>query len=397
MGKINRTLSEERIKQLEELRGSKIKRNNSCKYRITRKEWEIISGITQAAKEHNVDPSEIKHIWVKNKNSSAFIKNPFFNDNNNVQMVEAFDDVASKYISGKVRTIEPKLMIQKKALKATTSDDHVGMNPNPGNSMFEYDYNADIYTKSMDKVYNAIVKEHKTHGHFDLLLLDNLGDQQDGFNKLTTRGTHELPQNMTNAEVFHTCIDVKTNLIINLIESGITNRVWLRNVVNDNHSGDFGYIISIALQKIINKIYSEEVVKVDHLTRFLEYRTYGKHCFILTHGKDKKERSKGLPLVLDHKTINYINQFIDSREIEQPFIHVEKGDLHQIGYQRTKKFDYRNFMSFAPPSNWVQHNFGDCYSGFSIQIIPKNSNEISHTDYFLDYQLKKYEKPFSFE
>ena len=45
-------------------------------------------------------------------------------------------------------------------------------------------------------------------------------------------------------------------------------------------------------------------------------------------------------------------------------------------------------MSFAPPSSWVQHNFGDSYSGYSIQVIPKNTNEISHTDYFLDYKKK---------
>lgn len=35
---------------------------------------------------------------------------------------------------------------------------------------------------------------------------------------------------------------------------------------------------------------------------------------------------------------------------------------------------------------WVQHNFGDCYSGYSIQVIPKYENEISHTDYFFDYK-----------
>lgn len=43
-------------------------------------------------------------------------------------------------------------------------------------------------------------------------------------------------------------------------------------------------------------------------------------------------------------------------------------------------------MSFAPPSSWCQINFGDSYSGYSIQVVPKYSNEISHTDYFLDYK-----------
>jgi hypothetical protein len=95
---------------------------------------------------------------------------------------------------------------------------------------------------------------------------------------------------------------------------------------------------------------------------------------------------KGLPLKLDDRTINYINDYIRFYDIKSKYIHVEKGDLHQIGYNKCNTFDYRNFMSFAPPSSWVQHNFGDCYSGYSIQVIPKFENEISHTDYFLDYK-----------
>ena len=94
--------------------------------------------------------------------------------------------------------------------------------------------------------------------------------------------------------------------------------------------------------------------------------------------------NRGLPLNLNDRAINFINDYLDHYDIKTKYIHVEKGDLHQVAYQRTKKFDYRNFMSFAPPSAWVTHNFGDCYSGFSLQIIPKDSNLIQHIDYFFD-------------
>jgi hypothetical protein len=47
-------------------------------------------------------------------------------------------------------------------------------------------------------------------------------------------------------------------------------------------------------------------------------------------------------------------------------------------------------MSFAPPSAYSQHNFEDGYSGYSIQVVPKYSNEISHTDYY--FELKKTRK-----
>jgi hypothetical protein len=96
---------------------------------------------------------------------------------------------------------------------------------------------------------------------------------------------------------------------------------------------------------------------------------------------------KGLPKELNDKTIKFINDYIEHYDINSKYIHLDKGDLHTSAYQRTKKFDYRNYMSFAPPSAWVQHNFGDCYSGYSIQIIPKYNNEVAHTDYY--FEMKK--------
>lgn len=300
---------------------------------------------------------------------------------------DSIDNVLNRFSHLKTTFKPQEIKAYDKALKVTTSDDHVGLEPNPnGNSIFNYEYNAKIYQKSYNKVFHNILKEHNTHGKFDLLLLDNLGDEQDGWNKRTTRGEHELDQNMTNAEVFETCVDVKVNFITSLVKQNVANKIILRKVVNDNHSGDFGHTINIAVKKIINLLYSQDVVEVETLTQFLEHRTYGDHCFILTHGKDTKQMFKGLPLLLNDKTINFINDYIRFYNIKSKYIHVEKGDLHQIGYNKCNTFDYRNFMSFAPPSSWVQHNFGDCYSGYSIQVVPKHNNEISHTDYFLDYK-----------
>ena len=354
-------------------------------------------GIKDALDSINVDYTTAKHLWHEIKDiegkkiGNAFIKNPDFKDAEVVELTEtletAIDNVLSKFKDSKIDFKQDVLKSNNKALKVTTSDDHVGLEPNPnGLGLFKYEYNAKVYTESYIKVFNSILKEFATHGKFDLLLLDNLGDEQDGWNGLTTRGGHLLPQNMTNAEVFETCIDTKVQLIRNLVENNVSKKIILRKVTNDNHSGDFGHTINIAVQKIINLLYSSDIVEVETLTQFLEHRIYGKHCFILTHGKDAKQMFKGLPLQLNDKVINFINDYIRFYDIKSEFIHVEKGDLHQIGYNKCSTFDYRNFMSFAPPSSWVQHNFGDCYSGYSIQVIPKDNNEISHTDYFLNYK-----------
>lgn len=277
-----------------------------------------------------------------------------------------------------------------KALKVTITDEHVGMDAQPGSSIFSYHYGAEEYKASMDKVFDAVMKEFHTHGRFDLLMIDSLGDQQDGYNGRTTRGGHELPQNMGNGEMFETCLEARLTLVERIVDEGVCNRMILRSVSSDNHSGDFGLIVNKALKMLVNKIYNNNIVDVEILERFMEHRIYGDHCFILTHGKDAVHMTRGLPLHLTDRARAFIQDYIDHHNITSKYIHVEKGDLHQLGYERTKRFDYRNFGSFAPPSAWVQHNFGDSYSCFSVQVVPKFSSEISHTDYFLDY--RKYEK-----
>ena len=358
------------------------------------------NGILESCESLQVHPTSLRHLWKEitdeegNKKGNGFIKNPLFLEEKVIEVKktieESIDKVLKRFNKDNYNYVRSEINTNKKALKVTTTDDHVGLEPNPkGNGLFKYEYNAKIYDESYQKVFSSIMKEHHTHGSFDLLLLDNLGDEQDGWNGFTTRGGHELPQNMSNAEVFETCVDVKVKFVKSLVESYVAKKIVLRKIVNDNHSGDFGHTINIAVKKIINLIYTEDIVEVETLTKFLEHRIYGDHCFILTHGKDAKQMFKGLPLVLNDKTIKLINDYISFYEIKSKYIHVEKGDLHQIGYNKCTSFDYRNFMSFAPPSSWVQHNFGDCYSGYSIQVVPKYINEISHTDYFLDYKKIK--------
>ena len=347
--------------------------------------------LKNASSNLQVDYINVKHLWLKTKNESVFVKNPDYKEPELLEttkhLEKAIDKVLNKFNKEDYIFYPNQHESNLKAIKITISDDHVGLEPNPNdNGLFKYEYNAEIYANSYEKVFNSVIKEFRTHGKFDLLLLDNLGDEQDGWNGFTTRGGHALPQNMTNAEVFETCIDVKVKMIKSLVENNIANKIILRKVTNDNHSGDFGHTINLAVKKIINLIYSNDIVEVETLTQFLEHRIYGDHCFILTHGKDTKQMFKGLPLKLDEKTINFINDYLRFYDIKSKYVHVEKGDLHQIGYNKCNTFDYRNFMSFAPPSSWVQHNFGDCYSGYSIQVIPKFENEISHTDYFLDYK-----------
>lgn len=353
-----------------------------------------LRGLEDSSEDLGVDSRNVKHAWIKSDTASIFVVNPEYDDGS--LTVSKIEDVLSRIIERiDTKFISRKVKFPKQdsdlMCDVIVTDSHVGMDSNPKNTgLFTYKYGKSEYLESIEIVKRAIYSKFTMHGIFDKLCISDLGDQQDGFNGFTTRGGHSLPQNMTNAEVFDLCVDTEVGLIIELREAGIAKKIVLRKVVNDNHSGDFGLLIAKTVQKIINIIYNDDVVEVDILTRFLEHRYFGDHCDILTHGKDKQYMKFGLPLLLNDKTIRFINDYIDHYGINAKYIHVKKGDLHQLGYQRTKRFDYQNFMSFAPPSSWVQHNFGDSYSGFTVQVISKSHNQIDSTNYFLDYSRLKH-------
>ena len=292
-------------------------------------------------------------------------------------------EITNLFKGFKFEKIKPfKNSKSQKALKITLADMHVGMSVKE-NSLFSYRYNKQDFLNSMDLVYKSAIDEYNANGKFDLLIIQDLGDGLDGYNNQTTRGGHALEQVMSNNEAFKTYIEAKLNLINKLYTSNIANKITVKNTVNCNHAGDFGYMANYAIKLACDNIYKD--VEIDIYERFIEHFFYGEHCFIQCHGKDKKYMKNGMPLRLNPVTETFINQYIDRYQIKSKFIHFEKGDLHQIGYDCRKKFDYINFMSLAPPSNWVQHNCADAYSGFTLQIIEKDKRSPTQKNIFIEY------------
>lgn len=319
--------------------------------------------------------------WLKSKDVSLKINNP-----QQVIDLEDITDAIKEGIEGieKIKTTKP-YKTNKKALRAIISDAHVGMDTNTEDSVFGFKYNEKIFKKHLSVVFDNIKNRIDAHGDFDLIIVDDLGDNLDGFDGETTRGGHKLPQNMSNKDGWKAYVKHKLNTCVNIVNLGAANKYQFRSVSNDNHAGDWGYTANYAIKMAIESMFDN--VEYIILDKHMEHFYYGDHAFLLAHGKDKKNMFKNMPLHLNDKVSNLIRQYIDHYEIKSKYIHVDKGDLHQVGYNREPKFDYRNYMSFAPPSPWVQSNFGVSYCGFSIQIIPKHSNQIQHTDVFFD--LKK--------
>lgn len=341
---------------------------------------EVENLINAKCVKYGIDPSIIDMGWIKDKDTSLrFKRQP-----DNISLKD-INDIVEKFVSRSKVKIKKHKDVSKKALRQIMSDEHVGMNTNPnGDALFAYEYNEEIYKEHLSIAFNHALK---IDSKLDTYFLDGLGDQLDGLNGKTTRGGHDLPQNMNNREAFECFINNKLDYIENIIKEDLANNIVIRQVTNDNHAGDFGWMASHTVRMIVERMYPQ--VEYYNLTKFIEPFYYGVHCNLLTHGKDKSHMKHGLPYILNDKAINFITRYMEHYKIEpsQFKIHLDKGDLHQIGLQKEKRFTYRNFMSFAPPSDWVQTNIGDAYAGFSQQIIHKNKPIVEHTD--IEFELKK--------
>lgn len=323
-------------------------------------------------------PENWSYGWLKTKEASVFVRNQ--------AEIMTLDDVTN-VIKDAVKNIKqiklPKVSkTNKKALRAVISDCHVGMKSDGKEAMFSFEYNENIFNEHLGLLFQSISDKIDAHGDFDLIIIDDLGDGLDGFNGETTRGGHKLPQNMDNKEAWETYVFGKLETYVNIVKLNAAKKYIFRNVTNCNHAGDWGWTANMAIKMAIEQMFDN--VEYILLDKPIEHFFYGEHCHLLTHGKDKSLMVRNWSLQLTDKIANLIRQYIDHHDIRSKYIHLDKGDLHSLGYAREPKFDYRNFMSFAPPSQWVQANFGVSYCGFSLQVIPKNSNQIEHTDIFFD-------------
>jgi len=341
----------------------------------------------RALKDHcedvGIPVNDVNLYWHKTKDFSVKAK-----VTTEIKLLDAVDELIEKHLQQATEKFTPskiKVKSKDKAIKLVLSDMHVGLDPNPNNAgLYDYTYNSDVFNTNLTHAFNAVHKEFLQHGKVDTLFIFDLGDGLDGWNGETTRGGHKLDQNMSNTEQFKTYVEGKLKLIKSFIEADFADKICVRNVVNCNHAGSFGTIANWTIMRLIDVIYQSEKIEFHILERFMEHFTFGEHCFIQTHGKDHKYMNRGLPLKLDANTINFVRNYIDKYNIKSKYIHVEKGDLHRISYEKCPTFDYRNYMSFAPPSVWAQHNFNGGYFGYSTQVIDKNSGYISHSDYFFE-------------
>tara|TARA_R110000803_G_scaffold210568_1_gene282726 strand:+ start:31077 stop:32291 length:1215 start_codon:yes stop_codon:yes gene_type:complete len=275
-----------------------------------------------------------------------------------------FEAIIKKHIEPIKQVVVPVLDKAKDFDRLVITDVHVGMETDKyNNSMYAVKWNREEVLKDADLIVKKTIQEKESN----LLIIDDYGDLMDGFDGKTTRGGHELPQNMTNEEAFDCAVEFKLRMIEPLINN--YERVEVNNICNDNHSGAFGYFVNKTIKDILELKYKN--VKVTNHRKFINHYFIGDICFVISHGKDDKSLKFGFKPHLKPDSIEKIDQYCKNNKIykNSELVIFCKGDSHQALFDMcgSDDFYYFNYPALSPSSQWVQNNFKKGRRGFFLE------------------------------
>lgn len=333
---------------------------------ITRHQKRLLDqheGVYNATNDLDVPNTSVKHMWLKDKTKSIFVKNPEYIEpetepEKEIDFLSIFKDKIEPIKLPKVTTKFDLCKFD----RLVYTDVHIGMEVNKnGYSLYDGVWNEEEVNKRLNDmvVYTLLNKKS------DTLHIHELGDFMDGYNAITTRGGHELPQNMDNQKAFDVGLEFKIKMIDSL--APYYNKINVVNICNDNHAGSFGYIVNSAFKTVIDLKYKDRV-EVINQRKFIDHYIYENRCFILSHGKDDKNLKFGFKPFLDAVQIEKIKNYIDEYKLHGYQIEFCKGDSHQLllDFTSSATFEYLNFGAFSPPSDWVKTNFKNTNSSFVV-------------------------------
>ena len=332
-------------------------------------------GIYNATNELDVPNTSVKHMWLKTKQSSIFVKNPEYIEpqtevelEKEIDFTNIFKDLITPIKLKEVSTDLDLSIFD----RLVYTDVHVGMEVNQnGYSLYDGAWNeAELNNRLEIMVAQTLINKQS-----DTLYIHELGDFMDGYDAVTTRGGHSLPQNMDNQKAFDVGLAFKIKMIDALIP--YYNNIECTNICNDNHAGSFGYIVNSAFKAYIELKY--ENVKVTNQRKFIDHYIIENRCFILCHGKDDKNMKFGFKPHLDAVQIEKIKNYIDEYRLHNYTIEFSKGDSHQLllDFTSSSAFEYQNFGAFSPPSDWVKTNFKNTNSSFIVFNYYENQKSIN--------------------
>ncbi len=228
------------------------------------------------------------------------------------------------------------------------------------------DYNKDEIKRRLNRILDTFVGKD-----YNNVIVVDLGDSVDQYNKETTRGGHLLPNNMTDKEMSHLYLDCM-NYFFNSLKEIVPAKEYLYYSIGEsNHSGDFGWALNLALSYKLQHNGWHTYVSDYPIDDF----AVGKYKFLYTHGKNNYTQTRQFPLTLNPQTELYFANYIAEKNLKKDGekIYVIKGDLHQYAYTSGKQFDYISVGSMYATSNYIAANFGNTPWSINYAIIQNNN------------------------
>jgi hypothetical protein len=267
------------------------------------------------------------------------------------------------------------------------ADKHIGALTKK-DSIYTNDYDIEeIEKRLIFKTIQNIKRTKNIFGMLESLYIMDLGDALDGYNQKTTGGLkgtslHTLPQQMNNREQYDTYVRIHKNLFDLLVQEKLAKNIYFIATSNSNHGGDFEYCAMRNVEDYLNVKYPfiKTVVNYYPLNHFI----YGNHAIIFGHGKDDEDMKSGMPLNLNDKVENYLNDYIRMNSLEMYNVTFVSADLHQSSENYGKALRYKKVLSQYGSTKWMHTNFGSGSPGLSFDIFEKNSKLIWKADDFFD-------------
>lgn len=256
---------------------------NQARYRITEEDWERIeesrnSGIIEAHKEHGVDHTQSKFLWLKNKNSSIPVQNPFY-------VEKSKQDVFQSFLDGLKDEIKPTKAIELKSKgndnlcnQYTLTDYHLGMmawHEETGD-----DWDLSIAEDLLIKFFEAGIKSSPKANE---CIFAQIGDflHWDGFEALTPANRHILDADTRFPKLVRTAIRVIRQIIVKLLEK-------YKKVTVIMAEGNHDPASSVWLREMLSAFYENEPrIIIDTNPDPYYCITFGKNCLFYHHGHKK--------------------------------------------------------------------------------------------------------------
>jgi hypothetical protein len=317
-------------------------------------------GVLEACENVGVNVQNVPLLWLKNKNESVSIRNPYYKPTGEEKLSE---EIIIEELVKKIIPISTAKVVSGSTLILWIGDCHIGMQVNS---------DAPISSTVFDFKASLLSLLSLVNQPFEEVVVVYGGDMADSVHNSTSRGGHHLSSTMTTREMFEVFILGSKEFFTSLILNPLVGNVRFVSVGEDNHLGALAGVYSRALEIWLNAQYPDVITNVFFKTQ--ELIEVKGHKFVILHGKDATNQFKNHPLVLTPKTESFFMSWCLSQGFTPNYknTHIVKFDLHQSSYQLSRFFSYLNCLSLQIGSGWQQSNFMSSIPGCTYSIVSEN-------------------------